>query len=188
MYFDAGVRAAKRGELAGSLLGLVEPSYRAQLQRLVAQQLEAFERELTLALASNGQAFAQAATSCSEAALHGFAAAVVDVAVPQTPLDGELLLAPCISCAWLKEGAASSHKLPGCRLVPCATCQAVTAQVPACTRGPSCTAAFPAAATGLAAPIHASAAVRLPAPCPSPLLSPSLSLQAQRGSSCCAMP
>ncbi len=86
------MREAQRGELAAELAARVEPLYRAQLGRLVAQQLGAFERELTLALAADQGAFAAAAAACGEAALQGFAAARADVAVPDTPLNGAAAL------------------------------------------------------------------------------------------------
>ncbi|PNH08156.1 Protein ROOT HAIR DEFECTIVE 3 [Tetrabaena socialis] len=78
LYFDAAVREAKHEELTQRLLAALQPVYQAQVAAHLAATMVTFEKELKLALSSEGGppgGFVAAAAGCRAAAASSFAAA-----------------------------------------------------------------------------------------------------------------
>ncbi|KAM7257902.1 hypothetical protein ACFE04_013643 [Oxalis oulophora] len=86
LYFDEGVRKAKRLQLESKALGLVHPAYVTMLGHLRSIALETFKNRLEQLL-NNGDGFAASVKTCTKSCLLDFDQGCADVVVRQADWD-----------------------------------------------------------------------------------------------------
>ncbi|KAI3989302.1 hypothetical protein MKX01_004851 [Papaver californicum] len=86
IYFDEGVRTAKRQNLETRLLQLVQPAYHSVLGHLRSKTLDDFKDAFEKAL-KGGEAFAVAAHDCTQSFIAEFGKGCADVAIKQANWD-----------------------------------------------------------------------------------------------------
>ncbi|KAL6005921.1 Cell wall protein rhd3 [Asimina triloba] len=80
IYFDEGVRNAKRNQLESKILQLVHPAYQAMLGHLRSRTLENFKEAFDKAL-NRGEAFAIAACDCTQSNMSVFDEGCSDISI-----------------------------------------------------------------------------------------------------------
>ncbi|XP_074301810.1 protein ROOT HAIR DEFECTIVE 3-like isoform X1 [Silene latifolia] len=86
VYFDEGVRTAKRKDLEDKLLQLVQPAFHSILGHLRSEAFEKFKEALEKAL-NAGEGFSDAASRCKQSALDVFDKGCADSMVEQANWD-----------------------------------------------------------------------------------------------------
>ncbi|XP_072986553.1 protein ROOT HAIR DEFECTIVE 3 homolog 2-like isoform X1 [Typha latifolia] len=86
IYFDEGVRTAKRQQLESRALHLVRPAFQAMLGHLRSKALDKFKGDLVKSLES-GKGFAVSVRDCTQSSMHEFDQAYEDVAIKQADWD-----------------------------------------------------------------------------------------------------
>ncbi|XP_077227328.1 protein ROOT HAIR DEFECTIVE 3-like [Tasmannia lanceolata] len=86
IYFDEGVRAAKRQQLESKALHLVHPAYQAMLGHLRSKTLDSFKNGLELSL-KKGTGFAASVRDCTLSCMLEFDKGCSDVAIRQADWD-----------------------------------------------------------------------------------------------------
>ncbi|RAL42419.1 hypothetical protein DM860_017599 [Cuscuta australis] len=86
IYFDEGVRLAKRKQLKDKLLQLTLPAYQSMLAHLRSQTLESFKKDFDSVL-NGGKGFAMAARSCTELSMKEFDKGCADAVIAQANWD-----------------------------------------------------------------------------------------------------
>ncbi|KAL6335299.1 hypothetical protein AAG906_029540 [Vitis piasezkii] len=86
IYFDEGVRSAKREQLEAKLLQLVQPAYQLMLGHIRSGTLDKFKEAFDKAL-SGGEGFAVAAHGCTKALMTQFDEECADAVIEQANWD-----------------------------------------------------------------------------------------------------
>ncbi|KAJ4717874.1 Protein ROOT HAIR DEFECTIVE 3-like [Melia azedarach] len=86
LYFDEGVRSAKRQQLEEKLLQLVQPAFQTMLGHIRSGTLDKFKDEFDKAL-SGGEGFSSAACHCSKSYMALFDEECADVVIEQANWD-----------------------------------------------------------------------------------------------------
>ncbi|XP_043721814.1 protein ROOT HAIR DEFECTIVE 3-like [Telopea speciosissima] len=86
IYFDEGVRIAKREQLEAKLLHLVQPAYQSMLGHIRSRTLDNFMEAFEKAL-NGGEGFALAASHCIQASMTSFDEGCADADVEQANWD-----------------------------------------------------------------------------------------------------
>lgn len=111
MYFDSHVRAEHYDKLQEALQEQLQPAFNTQLRLLAAEQLAGFDKDLTVALVEQPQAFSAAAEQAAAAALQGFDSRAGEYMVTGTDLTGEHAVhayhCSSLSSSWLLACCAS---------------------------------------------------------------------------------
>ncbi|XP_050231892.1 protein ROOT HAIR DEFECTIVE 3 [Mercurialis annua] len=86
IYFDEGVRSAKRKQLEGKLLQLVQPAHQSMLGHIRSGTLDKFKEAFDKALAA-GEGFSSAAYSCTQSYMATFDEGCTDAIIKQANWD-----------------------------------------------------------------------------------------------------
>ncbi|KAF6148812.1 hypothetical protein GIB67_038145 [Kingdonia uniflora] len=86
IYFDEGVRSAKRQLLEANVLQLIHPAYQLMLSHLRSKDLDIFKKTFNKAV-SDGKSFSLAAHDCSRSVMSKFNEGCADVAIEQANWD-----------------------------------------------------------------------------------------------------
>ncbi|KAG6514998.1 hypothetical protein ZIOFF_025376 [Zingiber officinale] len=86
IYFDEGVRTAKRKQLESKVLHLVHPTYQALLGHLRSKSLEKFQKDLESSLNSR-KGFASSVRDCSESSMFEFDQGSADAIISRAEWD-----------------------------------------------------------------------------------------------------
>ncbi|KAJ8756094.1 hypothetical protein K2173_024641 [Erythroxylum novogranatense] len=86
IYFDEGVRSAKRKQLEEKLLQLVQPAYQSMLGHIRSGTFEKFKTAFEKAL-NAGEGFALASTTCSQSCMALFDEGCAEVVIEQADWD-----------------------------------------------------------------------------------------------------
>ncbi|XP_010262124.1 PREDICTED: protein ROOT HAIR DEFECTIVE 3-like [Nelumbo nucifera] len=86
IYFDEGVRTAKRNQLEAKVLQLVQPAYQSMLSHVRSRTLDNFKEAFSKAL-NEGEGFALAACHCTKISMTQFDEGCADAAIQQANWD-----------------------------------------------------------------------------------------------------